>query len=241
MGIRHKIIRFIEQPSGVIDLMTGIKPAHKQYFLTVKKFTDKINTYIDIGANRGDLIKICRKVFPECYVYAVEPIKEHCDNLKKYPNITIFNCGLWNKNMKKIFYHTKKDDMESTLLEPLMLDSNDVKSDIVREEIEVKRFDSLPVKINRPCLVKLDVEGAEDRVLEGMGKMLNEVDFVLIEQIHIKKFSEKITTSKCIKILEDHGFTSFIQIGTTFYPSGFPSKSDLLFLKPRADDVRYVK
>jgi hypothetical protein len=131
--------------------------------------------------------------------------------------------------------------MESSLLRPVMLDSNDINKDVGEEEIYVKRFDSLPINIERPCLVKLDVEGAEDRVLEGMGERLNEVDFVLIEQIHIKKFAEEILTSKCIKVLEDHGFTSFIQIGTTYYPSGFPSKSDLLFLRPRARDVRYLK
>ncbi len=231
MGIRHKLIRFLEQPSGINDLITGIRPIHKYYFLTVRKFTNKINTYIDIGANQGKLIEACRSVFPNCYVYAIEPIKKHCKALEKYSNITIFNCGLWNENMKKKFYHTMKDDYESSFLKPIKLDDNDIESDVEEKEIEVRRFDKLPIKIKSPCFVKLDVEGAEDRVLEGMGDLLDEIDFVMLEQIHITKSEDKGMMSKCIKILEEHGFSGFIQIGTTYYPNGFPSKSDLLFFK----------
>jgi len=232
MNIRHKLIRFIEQPSGVIDLMKGIRPMDKYYFLNIKKFTESLNTYIDIGANLGKLIEACREVFPKSYIYAIEPIKKHSDNIeKKYSNITVFNCGLWNENTKKIFYHTKKDDMESSLLKPLVLDDNDIEKDIEEKEIDVKRLDSLPIHIRSPCLVKLDVEGAEDKVLEGMGDLLNKVDFVLIEQIHTNKSEGGGSTSRCIKILESYGFATFIQLGTGYYPDGIPSKSDLLFFR----------
>ena len=232
MNIRHKITRFIEQPSGIIDLINGIRPIHKYYFLKIKQFTDTINTYIDIGANQGKLIEACRSVFPESYVYAIEPIKKHYESLSKYKNTTVFNCGLWNENTNKKFYHTKKDDYESSLIKPTALDSNEM-NDIEEIEIPVRRFDSLPIDIKNPCFVKLDVEGAEPKVLEGMGKKLNEIDFVQIEQIHVTKNNEKNIISKCIKILEDHDFTGFIQVGTTFYPNGLPSKSDLIFFKEK--------
>jgi FkbM family methyltransferase len=241
MGIRHKLIRFIEQPSGIKDLISGVRPIHTYYFHNVKKFTDSIKTYIDIGANQGKLIEACRLVFPESYVYAIEPIKKHYHSLEKFSNITIFNCGLWNENTTKTFYHTKKDDYESSLLKPTMLDDNDIGTDIEELTIPVRRFDTLSIDIKSPCFVKLDVEGAEANVLEGMGDKLDEVDFVQLEQIHVKKNEHENIMSRCVKILEDHGFTGFIQIGTTYYPNGLPSKSDLLFFKEDMSNKPWFK
>lgn len=240
MNLKHKITRFIEQPSGIIDLINGTRPIHKYYFIKLKEFTDKINTYIDIGANQGKLIDACRSVFPECYIYAIEPIKKHYDTLSKYKNITVFNCGLWNENTVKTFYHTQKDDYESSFLKPTSLDDNEM-SDVKELKISVKRFDSLPIKITRPCFIKIDVEGAEPYVLEGMGERLNEIDFVQIEQIHIAKNDSRNIISKCIKILEDHGFTGFIQVGTTYYKNGLPSKSDLIFFKEKMLEESWFK
>lgn len=241
MSIKHKLTRFIEQPSGILDLINGTRPIHKYYFLKIKEFTDKINTYIDIGANQGKLIEACREVFPESYIYAIEPIKKHYDELSKYKNITAFNCGLWNENTFKIFYYTQKDDYESSFLKPTSLDCNDIEKDVKELKVSVKRFDSLPIKITRPCFVKIDVEGAEPNVLEGMGKRLNEIDFIQIEQIHIAKNESKNIISKCIKILEDHGFTGFIQVGTTYYKNGLPSKSDLIFFKEKMLNESWFK
>jgi len=240
MSLKHKVTRFIEQPSGIIDLMKGLRPMHKYYFIRIKEFTDRINTYIDIGANEGKLIEACRSVFPECYVYAIEPIKKHFDILSKFKNITIFNCGLWNENNEKTFYHTKKDDYESSFLKPISLDDNDIK-DIEEIKVSVRRFDSLPIKINRPCFVKIDVEGGEHNVLEGMGEKLREIDFVQIEQIHVSKNESKNNMSRCIKILEDYGFSGFIQVGTGYYNNGLPSKSDLIFFKEKMINEPWFK
>lgn len=230
--IKHKIVRFIEQPSGIFDLMKGIRPIHKYYFLKIKQFTDIINTYIDIGANQGKLIEAWRSIFPESYIYAIEPIKKHCETLPKYKNITVFNCGLWNDNVNKKFYYTKKDDYESSFIKPTAIDHNQIE-DIEEVDIPVRRFDSLPIEIKNPCFVKIDVEGAEPKVLEEMGKRLDEIDFIQIEQIHVTKNKEKNIISKCIKILEDHNFTGFIQVGTAYYKNGLPSKSDLIFFKEK--------
>ncbi len=232
MNLRHKAIRLLEQPLGVFDLVQGIKPTYTQYFQTVKKFTPRINTYIDVGANVGDVIRAGRKVFPMAKIVAIEPIKEHCDEIKRLDIFTkVFNIGLWNENTKQNFWIVKDNDVESSFLKPL----NEKEEDMGQREVELRRFDSLFITIKRPCFVKIDVEGAEFQVLQGFGNRLSEVDFVQLEQTHSCKNKDKTKMSKCIEILENFGFTGFLQVNTTFNPNGFPDKSDLIFFKTKCN------
>ena len=192
MNIKHKLLRIIDQPSGIVDIFHGVKPMFTNYFLTVKKFSPEINTYIDIGANKGELVKACRRVFPNCVIYAIEPIKEHCLSLKsRFPNITVFNYGLWSSNKKAKFYlQREREGVESSFLKPIEIQ----KEKLEEREVELKRFDSLAIEIRRPCFVKIDVEGAEDRVLEGFGDKLKNIDFIQLEQTHINKNEEDQTS-----------------------------------------------
>jgi FkbM family methyltransferase len=226
--LRHKAIRFMEQPSGVLDLFLKISPTYSQYFLTVKKFTDTLGTYIDIGANKGNVIKACIKNFPGTKIYAIEPIIEHCESMAKlYPNIKIFSCGLWDENTEKDFWFVKNRDVESSFLKPLEVREEELE----KRTVTLRRFDSLPIVMDRPCFVKIDVEESEDRVLKGFGDKLEEVDFIQLEQTHSYRHENRGKIGENISLLEKYGFTGFIQLNTTYYSNGFPMKSDLLFFR----------
>ena len=72
--------------------------------------------------------------------------------------------------------------------------------------------------------------GAEDRVLEGFGDFLKEIDILQIEVIYRGYYEKQAKLSKILGILEKYGFVGFKQINIT-YIKGVPDKSDLIFFK----------
>ena len=139
---------------------------------------------------------------------------------------------MWNNSKKlKFYYQRERYGVESSFLRPLEIS----KENLEEREVGLRRFDSMPIEIKKPCFVKIDVEGAEDRVLEGLGEVLKEIDFIQLEQTHINKNEEKGMMSKNIRLLEDFGFTGFLQVNTTYYEDGFPMKSDLIFFRDTRD------
>ena len=65
--------------------------------------------------------------------------------------------------------------------------------------------------IQRVDYLKIDVEGSEIKVLEGMKKMLENTEKVAIET-HQRK--GKMTTKDCLQILKEYGFKTKTKKGT---------------------------
>jgi len=210
--LRHKLVRFFEQPGIIKDKINGIRPWHSRTCLLVKQFlnNESPKTLIDIGSNKGDFSKAAQFHFPE--------IKVHQFDLNN-------GTGLWNKNTKMKFHKSSEESMQSTLFVPTHFQPDGL------IETEVKRFDSLDIPIERPCLVKVDVEGAEYQVLEGFGDRLKEVDILQIEEVFSDFFKDRVRLSGIFKLLEKYGFRGFQQINLTVEEDNKLEKCDLVFFK----------
>ncbi len=75
------------------------------------------------------------------------------------------------------------------------------------KKVQARRFDSLDLDIQKPALLKIDVEGAEKQVLEGFGEKLREFDIIILEYNMVKG----IKSSEIITLLEKYGYYSFVQ------------------------------
>ena len=209
--LRHKLIRLLEQPTLIKDKMNGIIPWHSRSCLLAKEFlNEQPRTLIDIGSNKGDFSKAAKFYFPDIKIYQFD-----LNN----------NTGLWNKNTKVKFYKSSDEPMQSTLFEP-----KHFKPEVAVETL-VKRFDSLNIPIERPCFVKIDVEGAEYEVLEGFGDRLNEVDILQIEEVFSDFFKNRVKLSRIMDLLEKHNFRGFQQINITVEEDNKLEKCDLIFFK----------
>ncbi len=215
MTIRNKIIRLIEQPSIPIEVIKGIIPSLSKGCITSRSFMEEdFNMVLDVGSNAGEFAKAAKFNFPEATILTFEPLRKHLSD---------FNFGLWNKNTKKEFYINDNRDVESSFLEPETFEGR-------KEEIELKRFDCLDIKIQKPCFLKIDVEGAEDKVLEGFGDILKEIDIIQVETTHKPFFKGQAKLWKIMKILDKYNFKGFKQVNMTF-TDGKADKSDLIFFK----------
>ena len=208
---RHKLTRFVEQPGLIRDKLNGIISWHSRSCLLAKQFLndESPRTLIDIGSNKGDFSKAAKFHFPDIKIYQFDLNND---------------TGLWNKNTKIKFYKSVDESMQSTLFEPKHFKPSTL------VETHVKRFDSLNLPIEKPCFVKLDVEGAEYEVLEGFGNRLNEVDILQIEEVFSDFFKDRTKLSKIMSLLEKYGFRGFQQINITVEGNKL-EKCDLIFFK----------
>jgi FkbM family methyltransferase len=159
-------------------------------FKFIMKSIKNSKVFIDVGANIGGYAIRAAKY---CKVYAFEPLPRNYKILKineKLNNVKInsFNIATGNKNGKVKLYYTQGN---------WLIPSIKWKQDYF-VEVEMKPLDEI---INEESIdfMKIDVEGAEDLVLEGARKCLKRTKMVIIEK-------NKESFPNAYKILKEEGF-----------------------------------
>lgn len=176
----------------------------EKQFNKLKKHIKNPLMILDVGAGIGEFSKHCLNYFPDSKVYAFEPNRMLDLNEK----VKWFSFALGNFNGKIRFYQNLDESRRSSIFKPnkkymRKLVAKDEK--YLNKDVQMLRFDSLGIKIQHPCFLKIDVEGADYEVLEGFGKMLKEVDFVQIE-FYKKNVYTIPDRKKVLQILEENGF-----------------------------------
>ncbi|MDO8528987.1 MAG: FkbM family methyltransferase [Nanoarchaeota archaeon] len=191
---------------------------------------EPIKTVIDIGAYDGEYSKCAKYVLPSAKIYAFEPT-EICKKISGR-DITAFNFGLWDKTGKGVFYQTFDLNTGIPCCDSSFFKTKDTKNNegFKKVIIERKRFDGLDIKIERPCFVKVDAEGAEYEVLKGFGNKLKEVDVIQLEYLFEENYSRQ-NFIKIIQLLNKYNFHGFFQPITTWPKGKLPQSNDWIFFK----------
>lgn len=152
---------------------------------------------IDIGANKGQSIDIFRRLYPECYIHAFEPVKFEFNklliNYKK--KIIINNIGVGHKNTSLDFYTTKGSANSSFLkykngsawLKDRARYWNTISRKFIinkaKKKIVTLDFYCKKNNINFIDILKIDTEGFEEKVLLGARNLIkkNKIKLILIE------------------------------------------------------------
>jgi len=161
--------------------------------------------FVDVGANIGGYAIRAAKY---CKVYAIEPLPRNYKILKineKLNNVKIkcFNIAAGNKNGKVKLYYKIGDWGGPSIKREF--------NEFI--EVEMKPLDEI---INEESidLIKIDVEGVEDLVLEGARNLLNRTKMIIIEK-------NKESFSNAYKILKEEGFR----------PKQILDRCNILFIK----------
>lgn len=169
---------------GGSSILTEVKICSK-----FMKFKPSI--FIDIGSEKGTYTKEVLKYYPDIEVFMFEPsisYKEiYKQNYENIPNIHINHIALSNVNGKqKLYYDTPGSAFAS--LTKRRLDHFNVNMNS-SEEVKTMRFDDFwkttDIYKNNPNTIidyiKIDVEGHELWVIEGFGKLLNNIGLIQFE------------------------------------------------------------
>ncbi len=155
----------------------------------LKWLTDlNIRTIIDIGASKGNFSLESKKLFPVATVYAFEPLPD-CflrvrEKLKLFDDVHLFNIALSDQK-SRTGMHRSSYSGSSSLLK--MADLHKKLFPVTAGEkivfVETDTLDAVMSSrvLTGPVLVKIDVQGFEDKVLAGATATLKHVKIIIIE------------------------------------------------------------
>jgi FkbM family methyltransferase len=129
---------------------------------------DKGDVIFDVGANVGYLAMLFASASgPNGHVYAFEPgqriYPQLVRNTKQFANIRIYNVGVSDKDGEALFFDAEMSDISS------MVPIADAKSYTVKT-VSLDNFATQ--QDAHPSFIKIDVEGNEERVLQGARNLL---------------------------------------------------------------------
>jgi FkbM family methyltransferase len=172
----------------------------------------KIDTVIDIGANTGQFAQRIHEIIPTARICSFEPIKSCYAELSKNTsnlNIRTFNYALGDAN-EEVEINISQHTPSSSLLEMA-----DLHKDVFagtdyakKENITVKRLDDIADQLGQlgKCLIKIDVQGFEDRVIKGGGETIKKADLVIIETSFQELYKGQLLFNGIYDLLYELGF-----------------------------------
>jgi len=175
-----------------------------------------IKSIIDIGSNEGQFAKYILSIFPDAHLYCFEPLPLFFNKLSSWAqankNISVFNCAIGDRNeIGTMFYHTE-DSVSSSLLKSTVVCENLYPSTRNKVLIPTKIatldsvISSLATPIIPDVLIKLDVQGFEDRVIRG-GKITFSKAKACIVEINLDKlYDGQPTFYDILMLFSDLGY-----------------------------------
>ena len=210
----EKFWEYITVKGAIKAKANGIYLNAYKVILKIKNLGIEPKTFIDVGANRGMITKAVHYIFPDCRIYSYEPILSCYHELKKLektiPNFKCFNCALSNYRGSAKF-HENVYDYSSSLLK--MTERHKSAFPYTKDTsiciVDVYTFDDFKDKINliEPALLKIDVQGAELKVLQGSNNILVSVDYIICEMSFVELYESQPLVMEVISYMFEKGFS----------------------------------
>jgi FkbM family methyltransferase len=173
----------------------------------------EISTVVDVGSNEGQFALHSSLAFPNARHYCFEPLSGPFDVLSskfaRNKNFSLFNYALGYLEGKSYIFANEYSPSSSILeMNELHKTNFEFTRQSSREEIEVKRLDSLLNLItpDLATLIKIDVQGFETDVLKGGHDFIKKCGVLIIEMSFKKLYKDQPLFHEVYSILYDLGF-----------------------------------
>ena len=185
------------------------KPFDKYEWLRGKD----IKTVIDVGANTGQFAKYIHKLLPDARIYSFEPLKNCYDqlhkNMKAIPNFRAFQFALGNENEQRTMYRNDFSPSSSLLqMEELHKEVFPQTEHTTLEKIEIRRLDDISKELDivDNLLVKIDVQGFEDKVILGGERVISMASVLIVETSFQSLYRRQHLFDMIYAMLRERGF-----------------------------------
>lgn len=208
-------------------------PSWRRSFALLRRYGLAPATVFDIGVAFGtyDLYR----AFPDAFYHLIDPTPESLHymlRLKRELRSEIHHVALGDRDGEATI-EIRPDIQSATLFE------NIGPREVVRmDTVPLCRFDTLIGRFDRPALCKIDVQGAELMVLQGMTNRIAEIDVFVIETSTLSTLNGGIELHDIVHFMHGHGFVVADVLGLVPRPlDGATAHLDLMFL-PRESPLR---
>ncbi|MEA5579599.1 FkbM family methyltransferase [Anabaena sp. UHCC 0451] len=177
-----------------------------------------IKSVIDIGANEGQFARRITKIFPQAHIYAFEPLTIPFQQLSEWANhhpkkITAFNLALGDSIQQIEIYSHLYFNPSSSILRTTQL--CETVYPMVKEQekilIEQSTLDDTISKfsfpLQEPILIKLDVQGYENRVIKGGIEIFKKSAACIVEISLDQLYEGQAQFREIFRLLDHLGYT----------------------------------
>lgn len=198
-----------------------------------------INTVIDVGSHKGEFALQLYQLLPNAQFYCFEPLPdifmELQANLKDLPNFTVFNLAVGDRE-GKLEIHQSNFSPSSSLLKMAELHKKSFPYSVGEklQKVEVKSLDEITKELDMKdnILLKIDVQGYEDKVIRGGSNILARSKIVLIETSFGELYEGQALFGDIYKLLDERGFVYSGNWEEMKSPiDGIPLQQDSIFIK----------
>jgi FkbM family methyltransferase len=173
----------------------------------------QIATILDIGANTGAYAKEMRLLFPQAKIYSFEPLADCFAMLEKAmsadAHFTGYNFALGDSNGETVIERSSFHPSSSLLpMATLHKELYPKSAGSRKETIEVRMLDSVAssLSLSGPTLIKIDVQGFEDKVITGGTDTIRSASIVICETSFVSLYEGQPLFDDIYRALSNLGF-----------------------------------
>jgi FkbM family methyltransferase len=198
-----------------------------------------VRTVFDIGAHAGEFAVMIHKILPDAAIISFEPLAEPFEQLRRnmasVPNFRAFNCALGAETSTQEMYHNEFSPSSSLLaMAPLHKQSFPFTQLVTEEPVKVCRLDDVAMDVTAEVeiLIKIDVQGYEDKVLLGGEDLIARARLLIIEVSFKKLYEGQPLFDHIYQHLRRKGFKYMGNFDQLLSPAdGSVLQADAIFLR----------
>lgn len=192
------------------------------------------HSLIDVGANKGQFSLAFRTFRPRAPIHAFEPLPAAADTFQRLfardPHVRLHRVAIGEREATAAFHVADRQDSSSLLRPGAGQRAAFGVSEASAIEVAVRPLGAMLdlSALPRPILMKIDVQGAELAVLEGISA-LEAIDVVYVELSFVELYEGQPLFDEVAAHLAARGFALagvFNQVAT---PAFGPTQADFLF------------
>jgi FkbM family methyltransferase len=221
--VSRELFKLARRYSLIYDNFNYDSRTNGEYWLLSQLRSFNPGTIFDVGANRGEWSEHCAKAFPSATIHSFEIVPQTAERLNARingtPNVVVNQFGLSDVNGETSIYIDPERDWLSSTVEGTEIINRGVSHRISGRTVTGDAY-LAEHAIDQIDILKIDVEGAEYRVLNGFARSLagRRVTVIQFEYGHINIFSHFLLLD-FYRLLDPLGFV----LGK-LYPDGVAFK-----------------
>lgn len=198
-----------------------------------------IRTIIDVGANIGQSALHLHALLPKAQIFSFEPLpdcyQQLCKTTQHIPLIRSYNLALGDSE-GQVKMHRSRFSPSSSLLEmgELHKEAFPFTKGQTVESVRMTTLDAVAsqLEMNANIMIKIDVQGYEDKVIKGSDLTLQRTTLVIVETSFYELYGGQPLFSDIHRLLSDRGFAYAGSWGQLASPkNGAPLQQDSIFIK----------